>query len=663
MAIQPDDEQLAVLASAARFNAIDGNAGAAKTTTLAMKVQDVLRHGMEPERILVLSYSPAAVLAFQQRLHWIGVQREVIRRVRITTFDALCHDQLQVLQGDCRYLRHPTREVFEFLQRAIQQARVQAERLNFGHAFIIPGEGALVMPTLLRAFRRLKGTMVVNGLGNEFVLTEASALDAGLDFTETAVLQAYEALRCGQGNEPRSFRDSLAPLFRLLDDPFYDMAGVLTADDPVFDHGTHPLRLDARLVVVDEGHDLNHAMFTVLRHLVDVNPVEQVFLVGDRDQVVHSDSGADAGFMGSHFESGIGKLQRMPLTTCHRFGEQLAGPLGTHASKKYSVATGSHTDIVVVRARTTGGVSMLIDGEFNRGAHDGDGINLAVLLRHPGASVDLESALEKRGFQVETHGFEPFLQRPEVQFLRTLVAWATQSVDTLAQSNLIAIQDAFAEFTGCRSHERTRDVQHKSLAAFKDYFLGEAGEFLRGRRDEGPLLSFVDEDARAVLNRFLAMIAAGMDPSDLHRRLQEVGFVHMFKHAFVYDEQVEDAMDAMTSFARTAGGFDTFAGWLKGMAQREWAAKSGRRGNRRVIHLYSIPAAKGLEFDQVVMPDVDAKHFDGAEQEERNLFYVGASRARRRLMMTFRGQPSSFLRAFGRESDWEEVVGSEEVAG
>jgi len=65
----------------------------------------------------------------------------------------------------------------------------------------------------------------------------------------------------------------------------------------------------------------------------------------------------------------------------------------------------------------------------------------------------------------------------------------------------------------------------------------------------------------------------------------------------------------------------------------------------------------------VVMPDVDAGHFDGSAQEERNLFYVGASRARLRLTMTFRDRPSSFLHAFGRESDWDEVVGSGENSG
>jgi DNA helicase-2/ATP-dependent DNA helicase PcrA len=654
--MEPDTEQLAVLASTARFNAVDGNAGAAKTTTLAMKVQSAMRQGVKPEDILVLTYSPAAVLAFEQRLRWLGVQRETALRMRIATFGGLCHERLQVLQGECRCLAQPNRDVHETLRQAVQRARTWAQARGLADAFLIPGEGTLLMPALLREFRRLKGTLAVPGLGNEFVLTEASADEAGLDFTSAAVLHAYEALRCRlAADEPRTFRDSLAPRFRLPDDPVYDMACVLEADDPIFDHASHPLALRARLILVDEGHDLNEAMFTVLRHLVATNPSEQLFVVGDRDQVVHADAGADAAFMGQRFEASIGRLHRMPLTTCRRFGERLALPLAVHTSKPYAVAPDRHTEVAVARARTPSAVATLIDGEFSRGGQGG-AESLAVLLRHPGASVDLEAALDERGFQVETHGFEPFLRRPEVQFLRTLVAWAAAALDTLARADLLAIQDAFAEFTGCRAHERTHGVQHKKLAEFSNYFLGDPHAFGR-TQDDGVVISHADDDAHALLQRFIALFNAGVAPGELHLRVQSLGFERLFKQAYVHDEQVDDAMAAMTSFARTAARFGSFAGWLEGLAKREWGARAERRGRQRVVHLYAIAAAKGLEFDHVVMADVDAGGFDGASQAERNLFYVGASRARRRLTMSFRDRPSAFLGVFAPASHADEVMG------
>lgn len=655
--ITPDEEQLAVLASDARFNAIDGNAGAAKTTTLAMKLCDALRQGLSPEDILVLTYSPAAVLAFQQRLRWLGVERELVLRIPIVTFDTLCHARLQVLEGQSDFLEHPKRATFETVRLAIQEARLRAARRGHGAEFEIPGEGTLLIPALLHAFRHLKGTMAVKMLGNEFILTPESAREAGLDYTSVAVLQAYEGLRCGFSGEQSLLADSLAPRFRLPDDPIWDMARALTADDPIYDFDSHPLRLGVRLALVDEGHDLNRAMFIVLQHLIEANPVEQFFVVGDLDQVVHSDGGADAKFMGREFDLGIGPLRRLKLSTCRRFGGSLAVPLGQHSDKRYAFEVDRNTQVNVLRAPSTGAVATLIEGAFNASTPSTGRRpqSLAVLVRHPGWSVELENELARRGFIIQTNGFLPFLKRPEVMFIRTLVAWVTDALDTLAQSDLLAIQDAFAEFTGCRDGEGTRDARFRGLAEFRSYFLGAPEEFGARKADSNTVLSSVDAYTRDQLCHFIALFASGIEPPALPTLVHEVAFVHMFKRAFVHDEQVEEAMAALKSFTCTAASFETFGGWLQQMANLEFASKRGPQAEKRLIRLYTIPAAKGLEFDHVLMPDVETTLFDGDAKEERNLFYVGASRARNALTMTFRDRPSSFLAPFGRESDWAEV--------
>jgi DNA helicase-2/ATP-dependent DNA helicase PcrA len=91
------------------------------------------------------------------------------------------------------------------------------------------------------------------------------------------------------------------------------------------------------------------------------------------------------------------------------------------------------------------------------------------------------------------------------------------------------------------------------------------------------------------------------------------------------------------------------------MANREYAASHQARGSLPTIRMYSIPAAKGLEFDHVIIPDVSAGVFDGNNQEERNLFYVAASRARKELTMTYQARPSSFLQPFEDSARWDEV--------
>lgn len=647
--ITPDDEQLAVLGSRAKFNAIDGNAGAAKTTTLALKLRDALRRGLRPEEALVLTYSPAAVLAFQQRMQWLGVARERILQLRIVTFDALCHERLRSLEGDCAYLSQPDRRVFETVLEAIGSARARAQEHGWDTDFEIPGEGTLFVPGLLHAFRRLKGSMALKSLDSDFTLTPASAADIGVDFTQAAVLRAFERLRAGLEHSGGTFRDSLAPLLRLVDDAFYDMACRLTEDDPVFDADSHPLRLGAKLVLVDEGHDLNEAMFTVLRHLVDVNPVEQLFVVGDVDQVVHSDSGADAGFMHERFDAGIGRLERFPLTTCRRFGTALAEPLSRHAAKRYRCEADLATSVEVVQASTATALAMQIQGAYNNAPapRGGGAKSLAVLVRHPGESLGLEIELATLGFVLEAKGFRRFHERPEILFLRTVVAWATGCLSTMAQSDASVIHHAFVEFAGCTS----RDITPATIAnGFPQgrLFLGDPAAFGSSRN---ALDRYVDDDAHRVLGRIVERLKPGVRPIDLHAAVDAMGLEPLLKRALVNDEDVDDAMAAMKSFAATAAPFDSFEAWLARMNQLEFTSRSRNRAGS-LLRMYTIPAAKGLEFDHVIVPNVD-DGFDGTAREERNLFYVAVSRARKRLTMTFRGRPSAYLTNFGRPSDWQ----------
>jgi DNA helicase-2/ATP-dependent DNA helicase PcrA len=80
----------------------------------------------------------------------------------------------------------------------------------------------------------------------------------------------------------------------------------------------------------------------------------------------------------------------------------------------------------------------------------------------------------------------------------------------------------------------------------------------------------------------------------------------------------------------------------------------GGGADARGVHLLTFHRAKGLEFDAVFLPKLDARELpwrlartDGEIAEERRLLYVGMTRARRVLTMTWSGKPSRFLRELG----------------
>jgi DNA helicase-2/ATP-dependent DNA helicase PcrA len=87
-------------------------------------------------------------------------------------------------------------------------------------------------------------------------------------------------------------------------------------------------------------------------------------------------------------------------------------------------------------------------------------------------------------------------------------------------------------------------------------------------------------------------------------------------------------------------------------------ARFGSHGNeRRGIHLLTYHRAKGLEFDAVFLPRLEDKELPARQAktpaqlaEERRLLYVGLTRARKHLLVTWAGKPSPFLAELGVEA-------------
>jgi len=79
--------------------------------------------------------------------------------------------------------------------------------------------------------------------------------------------------------------------------------------------------------------------------------------------------------------------------------------------------------------------------------------------------------------------------------------------------------------------------------------------------------------------------------------------------------------------------------------------------DRRGVHLLTLHGAKGLEYDAIFMPRVEERELPirqakkpGEIAEERRLLYVGMTRAKRHLALTWSGKPSRFLGELGVET-------------
>ena len=59
------------------------------------------------------------------------------------------------------------------------------------------------------------------------------------------------------------------------------------------------------------------------------------------------------------------------------------------------------------------------------------------------------------------------------------------------------------------------------------------------------------------------------------------------------------------------------------------------------VSITSVQMAKGLEFDEVIVPDVSDTQYNA--EYDRNLLYIACTRAVHKLTLTYTGTPSRFL--------------------
>jgi DNA helicase-2/ATP-dependent DNA helicase PcrA len=112
----------------------------------------------------------------------------------------------------------------------------------------------------------------------------------------------------------------------------------------------------------------------------------------------------------------------------------------------------------------------------------------------------------------------------------------------------------------------------------------------------------------------------------------------------------------LARLCRLAEQFDdgsrTVAEWIA------WLRARFDHGAEGGVHLLTLHRAKGLEFEAVFLPRVEEKELPckqslrsaAALAEERRLLYVGITRARRHLAVSWAGRPSRFLPELGVEA-------------
>jgi DNA helicase-2/ATP-dependent DNA helicase PcrA len=413
-----------------------------------------------------------------------------------------------------------------------------------------------------------------------------------------------------------------------------------------------------RHVLVDEYQDTNRAQYRIVRALTAEH--RNIFCVGDPDQSVYRWRGADLRNI-LDFERDYPGTQVIRLEQNYRSTKRIlalaASVIANNRARKEKTLWTDNPDGVpagVYRAWDEHEESNFVAQAIIRAR--GEGVpwhDVAVFYRTNAQSRVLEDALRRGGIPYVIVGGVRFYERREVK-------------DTLAYLRLVVNPSDDAAFRRA-IQSPGRGIGRATLGRLDDV----------AAREGRPLLALagtpppdVTGKPRRALADFAAMMAglaskrADMAlPAYIDLVLEASGYRQSLKQerspeAAARLENLEELIAAAEDHERTQGSsaLESFLDTVALVTDVDELPEGGRG-----ITMMTLHAAKGLEFPRVFLTGLEegvfphARSLDSSEEieEERRLCYVGLTRAKERLYLSWAlhrrihgygvGEPSRFL--------------------
>jgi DNA helicase-2/ATP-dependent DNA helicase PcrA len=392
-----------------------------------------------------------------------------------------------------------------------------------------------------------------------------------------------------------------------------------------------------RYILVDEYQDTNVAQYLWLRLLAQGR--RNICCVGDDDQSIYGWRGAEVGNI-LRFESDfpgaqIIRLERNYRSTAHI----LAAASGLIAHNRGRLGKTLHTDDEAGDKLQLRGVW---DGE-EEARHVGDQIeaqqrrglalgNIAILVRAGFQTREFEERFITLGLPYRVVGGLRFYERQEIRDALAYLRLIHQPADDLAFERI--------------SNKPRRGIGDTTLrqlhaaARAGGLPLGEAARQLAATDELKPASRRALGALVGDLDRWRAM-AAGLPHTELAETiLDESGYTAMLQADKSPDApgRLENLKELIAAMAE----FETLTGFLEHVSL---VMENAEADPQDMVNIMTLHSAKGLEFDVVFLPGWEEGLFphqraldengNAGLEEERRLAYVGITRARKRVEISY----------------------------
>lgn len=416
-------------------------------------------------------------------------------------------------------------------------------------------------------------------------------------------------------------------------------------------------------VLVDEYQDTNHAQVVMCQILTKKS--KNLFAVGDPDQSIYSWRGANMGHV-ARFSKDFPGANTITLAQNYRSTNcilRAANCIIRNNVRPYEKDLfsnlGDGEKVEVARHADDRREANYVSSIIRRLLRDHSALDIAILYRTNAQSRSLEDAFLKNRIPYVILGGLSFYQRKEIKDLLAFLRLVVSPADFVSFVRTIQIPK---RGFGAKILEQLKCVaEHKSLPILdvcEQALRGEAGITLRGRQKEGM------QDYLQIFHKIKAQ-GESLSPFDALEKI--IQFSRYDRFLQEDPESFEDRKENVFALLAKAKEWEeeteepTLEKFLEELSLKSSAEEVSEE--KESIRMMSLHHSKGLEFpicflvgmEEDLFPHIQTKDDPTQIEEERRLCYVGMTRAKKMLYLTYatsrflwgverRMRPSRFLK-------------------
>lgn len=558
--------------------------GSGKTTVLTARIRNLIEeYSVNPANILVITFTKAAANEMKSRFN------NMMGRSTNVTFGTFHAVFFMILRAAYNYsvdsiIKEDVRQ--NIIKQAIERSRLEPDDLN----------------------------EMVSNITGEISRVKTEAID----------INAYYSASCPE----EEFRDIYKYYVKTL-----KKMGLIDFDDMLlYCHELLTTRRDIlakwqqkyQYILIDEFQDINKIQYDIIKLLA--KPQDNLFIVGDDDQSIYGFRGSKPEIM-LNFDKDYPDTDKVILDTNYRSTGNIvsaAGKVIAHNKVRFAknINTvndpGDKVDIIEFNTQAEE-YEKIIDNIRKESASGGNYSDNAVLFRTNSTAAGFVRKLVEYSVPFVTRDGVPNVF--EHWIARDVITYMNIAMGSRKRSDFLQIINRPKRYIG-RDYLADAEISFDNLEKYYE--------------DKNWMIERVDR----LKYDILAM--ASMSPYAMINYLRKgVGYDgYLDEYAQSHNMQVRELYDVMDELMESARNFKTFNEWFAyideyGTKLRESYAAMDKQN---AVILTTMHSSKGLEYPIVYIIDANEEitpHkkavFVPEIEEERRMFYVAMTRAKRRL--------------------------------